>query len=219
MIDLVHLVGTHVPRWAARFYPDLLWRMPGHERVAYFTFDDGPTPSLTGRLLDVLARFEAPASFFVLGRHARRDPGLVRALAAAGHTVGNHTFTHPDAWATAEAHLVEELERTTGLLEDLLAQPVRWMRPPYGRFTYPMRRWCQLRRQRCTMWDVGPGDYLPGATAHAIEQRILRAIRPGSIIVLHDNPRADAITPHALADVLARLRDLGWTFAALAYDR
>ena len=101
------------------------------------------------------------------------------------------------------------------MLEDLLARPVRWMRPPYGRFTGAMRRWCQLRRQRCTMWDVGPGDYLPGATAGAIEGRILRAVRPGSIIVLHDNPRADAIVPEALAAVLARLRDAGWTFRAL----
>ena len=215
MIDLVNVVGTHVPRWAARFYPDLLWRMPARERIAYFTFDDGPTPGLTDRLLDVLARFDAPASFFVVGRHARRDPGLVHALAAAGHTVGNHTFSHPDAWTTAEARLVEELERTTGLLEDLLGRPVRWMRPPYGRFTRAMRRWCQLRRQRCTMWDVGPGDYLPGATAGAIERRILRAVRPGSIIVLHDNPRAGAIAPEALAAVLAHLRDLGWSFRAL----
>ena len=215
MIDPVHFVGTHLPRWAARFYPDVLWRIPTRARVAYFTFDDGPTSALTARLLDVLDRFDARATFFMVGRHADRDPGLTRAVADAGHTLGNHTFTHPDAWTTAERSVLRELEHTTALLEDLVQRPIRSMRPPYGRFTRAMRQWCQVRRQRCTMWDVGPGDYRPGAVAQTIERRILRSVRPGSIVVLHDNPRADGVTPAALAAVLERLRDDGWRFAAL----
>ncbi len=215
MIDLVHTVGTRVPRLVARYYPDLLWRVPTTERVAYFTFDDGPTPSMTAPLLEVLARFEAVATFFLLGEQAALDPGLVRAIDAAGHTVGNHTYSHPNTWRTSDAAVLDELERTTDLLEGLVEAPVRWMRPPFGRFTRAMRAWCQERDQRCTMWDIGPGDFLRSATRHRIERRILRAVRPGSIIVLHDNPKARAVTPPALASVLAHLRDDGWRFAAL----
>ena len=215
MIDVVHTVGTRLPRWAARYYPDVLWRMPTTERVVYFTFDDGPTATLTATLLDTLARFDANATFFVLGKHAQQRPALVRDLADAGHTLGNHTYSHPDAWRSSSSRVLGELERTTGLLEDLTGQPLRWMRPPYGRFTRAMRRWCDLRRQRCTMWDIGPGDYLPTATPANISRRILDAVRPGSIIVLHDNPKAEQVTPSALAGVLQDLSKDGWRFAAL----
>lgn len=215
MIDVVHTIGTRLPRWVAGFYPDLLWRMPDQEKIAYFTFDDGPTPSVTGVLLDILARFDVPAAFFLLGEQAERDPGLVRAIAEAGHGVGNHTYSHLDPWKSTEDLLRDELERTTVVLEDLIQQPVRWMRPPYGHFTRAMRRWCQLRRQRLTMWDVGLGDFLPSATQEHIERRLLQAIRPGSIIVLHDNENAARITPHALPNVLTHLCDEGWRFAAL----
>ncbi|HMB91019.1 MAG TPA: polysaccharide deacetylase family protein [Rhodothermales bacterium] len=215
MIDVVHTVGTRLPRWVARYYPDVLWRIPTTERVVYFTFDDGPTVALTAALLDILARFDASATFFLLGKHAQQHPALVRDLADAGHTLGNHTFSHPDAWRASSARVLSELERTTGLLEDLTGQPLRWMRPPYGRFTQAIRRWCDLRRQRCTMWDIGPGDYLPTATTHRISRRILDAVRPGSIIVLHDNPKARHVTPAALTSALQILHDEGWQFAGL----
>lgn len=215
MIDIVHTIGTRLPRSVARYFPDILWRIPSSSNIAYFTFDDGPTPAVTGALLDILARFEVPASFFLLGLHAERDPGLVRAIVEAGHVVGNHTYSHLDPWKVSTDDLLGELEQTTAILEDLAQQPIRWMRPPYGHFTRPMRHWCQTRRQRLTMWDVGSGDFLPSATQDQIERRLLKAVRPGSIIVLHDNVNASRITPHALKNVLAHLCDEGWHFATL----
>lgn len=217
VLDLTSLVGTELPRLSAPLFPDLLWRLPNRERVLYLTFDDGPTREMTGRLLDLLERFEAKAAFFLIGAFARRDPGLVRAMHAAGHTIGNHTYTHPDAWRTATSHLLDELERTTGILEDLIQAPIRWMRPPYGRFTRAMRDWCLARRQQLTMWDVMPGDYLPGVTKAKLEKRLSSYIRPGSIVVLHDNPKADRHMPEALEVVLSRLRDEGWRFPALKH--
>ena len=215
MIDLVQLVGTRVPRLASRHFPDILWRVSTSSRTVFLTFDDGPTRQMTAPLIDLLARYDVPASFFLLGCQARRHPGLVRAIAQAGHTIGNHTYNHPDAWRSPTTTVLRELEHTTGLLEDIARQPVRWMRPPYGRFTRAMRRWCQLRRQRCTMWDLGPGDYLPHVTSEAIVEHVERMVRPGSIIVLHDNPKAHAVTLPALKTLLKRMRDRGWQFGAL----
>ena len=213
--DVTHLIGTQVPRLLQGLYPDLLWRVPTRRRAAYLTFDDGPTPQLTGHLLDLLARHDAKATFFLIGNQAERDPGLVRAMVEGGHTVGNHTYTHPDAWRAPREHVLHELGRTSALLEDQTQTSVRWMRPPYGRFTQSMRSWALVRRQRLTMWDLMPGDYLPNATARKVEERVLGTIRPGSIIVLHDNPKAEHVTPAALARILAHLDDHGWSLEAL----
>ena len=215
LFDAMHFVGTQVPRLLQRFYPDLLWRVPTRRRVAYLTFDDGPTPQLTGRLLDLLARHEAKATFFLIGCRAEQDPGLARAMVEGRHTVGNHTYTHPDAWRAPRAQVLHELERTTALLENQTQTSVRWMRPPYGRFTHAMRSWCLTRRQRLTMWDLMPGDYLPRATAKCVHRRIRHNIRPGSIIVLHDNLKAEHVTPAALADLLTDLTANGWMLEAL----
>lgn len=218
MIDLTTLFATHVPRWGARFFPDMLWRMPApapDQRVAYLTFDDGPTSSMTPPLLDLLDRFGVRATFFLIGNQVERLPQLARAVADAGHQIGNHTYTHPDAWCTPTPVLLRELEQATAVIEDELATAVSWMRPPYGRFTRAMRDWCQVRRQRMTMWDVMPGDWLEGTTPEHVTERILSLIRPGSIIVLHDNPRAHDVTLAALEVVLERLVDEGWRFPCL----
>jgi len=212
---MIPTLATHVPRAAARFFPDLLWRVHTDARTVYLTFDDGPTTALTLPLLELLDRFNARASFFLLGKHAALLPDAVREIAAAGHTIGNHTYTHPDAWLTPASHVVAELDRTTYTLEDLLGRPIRLMRPPYGRFTQSMRLWCQSRRQRMTMWDIMPGDFLPGIRQAKLERIMLSCVRPGSIIVLHDNPKARVAMPPALETVLRTLSADGWRFLPL----
>ena len=99
---------------------------------AALTFDDGPNDRCTLKLLEVLARYNARATFFMVGRHVRARPDLVRAVAAAGHLIGNHTETHP--WLTFKPAAVIRAELTTckAALEDVLGQPVRYFRPPHG---------------------------------------------------------------------------------------
>lgn len=208
-------LATHVPRLTAGLFPDLLWRVPTERRRAYLTFDDGPTEAATSRLLDVLARHDVRATFFLVGAHAAARPGLVRAIRDAGHAIGNHTYTHPDAWRIDTSRLVAELERTTATLEDLTGAPVRLLRPPYGRFTRTMRAWARTRRQRMVMWDVVPADWLARTTQAQIEARVETGIRPGSIVVLHDNPTCCTTTPAAVDALLGRLRGEGWSFPAL----
>ena len=215
LLSLIPGLATYGPRLVAPLFPDCLWRTAERDRVAYLTFDDGPRAESTDRLLEVLAHFDARATFFLLGAQAERHPGRVRALHAAGHTVGNHSYTHPDAWRTPSPTVLGELARTTALLEDQLQTPVRWMRPPYGRFTGAMRSWCREHGQRLTMWDVMPGDFLAGTTVAALERRLLASLRPGSVVVLHDNPAVRHVTPAALERVLRTLSQDGWRFAAL----
>ena len=213
---LVPYVATVLPRLVGQWFPDLLWRraVDDHERTLYLTFDDGPTATMTDPILRVLDQFDAQATCFLVGAQAQDDPDRVRRLRDAGHTIGNHTFTHPDPWCTPDAALLDELNRTTEALQTITGQPTRYLRPPYGRFTRAMRRWGREQGQRVVMWDVMPGDFLGMATQPSVERHVLRFVRPGSIVVLHDNPIAP-MTPAALETILRRLSARGWQFDAL----
>lgn len=212
---LVPYLATHVLRPFQRYFPDMLWRRDEAHKTAYLTFDDGPTATMTEEILDILATYSAQATFFLIGRHAADHPDLVRRLHRAGHTLGNHTHTHPNAWSLPSADLRMELSRSTETIEQIAGTRVDVMRPPYGKFTGAMRTWCAERQQRMVMWDVMPGDYLRTATADRVDRFVRSTIRPGSIIVLHDNPICEGVTPPALDALLRRLTAEGWTFEAL----
>ena len=203
-----------LPRLAAPFLPGLLWRRRDGARTLHLTFDDGPDDG-TPALLDLLDRHGASATFFLVGERARRRPELVRALLAAGHTVGQHTDTHLDPWRTSASAAVAEMERATETLEDITGAAIRWMRPPYGHVTPAMHAWCRARGQRIAMWDAMPGDFLSSATPQTVARRILRLTRPGSVLVLHEGGHARRVTPPALARALPMLLADGYRFAAL----
>lgn len=214
--SLVPYAATFGLRPLQRWLPDMLWRVATDAPVVYLTFDDGPTPGLTDRIVEILARHDALATHFLVGAQAANHPSRVRMLVEAGHAVGNHTYTHPDAWSISSDMLTEELDRTTALLQRLTDRPVSLMRPPYGHPTRAMRRWCRQHAQRMVMWDVMPGDYLRTATASGIERFVIDHVRAGSIVVLHDNPICEDVTPQALDALLSRLSRDGYVFAPLA---
>jgi peptidoglycan/xylan/chitin deacetylase (PgdA/CDA1 family) len=211
---LIPYLATHGLRPFHRFFPDMLWRVDAEAPTAYLTFDDGPTPEVTRDLIDILDDYDAQATHFLIGHHAEQHPDLVRALTEKGHRVGNHTYSHVDPWTTPADELADELERTTRILQDL-AGPVRALRPPYGHPTGFLREWCAAQNQRMVMWDVMPGDYLQTATASRVSSFVLNHVRPGSVIVLHDNPICEDVTPQALDTILDTLTARGWRFDAL----
>jgi peptidoglycan-N-acetylglucosamine deacetylase len=155
------------------------------------TFDDGPNDIATERLLEVLGRHQTRATFFLIGRYVRQRPQIARAIAAAGHLIGNHTMTHPWlAWQSA-ARIREELTGCNAALEDTLGQPIHFFRPPHG-----ARRPIVLHIARelgltTVQWNIMPKDWKPiGAdeiarrTASGITQNQRRS--HASNILLHD---------------------------------
>ncbi|PQJ33732.1 polysaccharide deacetylase family protein [Salinibacter sp. 10B] len=212
---LVPYLATHGLRPFHRFFPDMLWRVDAQAPTAYLTFDDGPTTECTRALLDTLSEYNAQATHFLLGHHAEQHPKLVEDIVDEGHRVGNHTYRHSDPWTTPQDKLARELQRTTEILEDLVHTPVRALRPPYGHPTGFLREWCAAQNQRMVMWDVMPGDYLQTATADRVSSFVINHVRPGSVIVLHDNPICQDVTPQALDTILDTLTTRGWRFDAL----
>jgi peptidoglycan/xylan/chitin deacetylase (PgdA/CDA1 family) len=155
------------------------------------TYDDGPNPAATPQLLEMLARYNARATFFIIGEHARRYPDLVRALHHAGHLLGNHTMKHP--WlAWQPGHVIrEELAGCSKLIEDLTGEPVRFMRPPHGARRPAVMRIAKLLGMQTVQWNIMGFDWRPiGAEAilEHIDKGLRRAgrRRRGGNILLHD---------------------------------
>jgi peptidoglycan/xylan/chitin deacetylase (PgdA/CDA1 family) len=155
------------------------------------TYDDGPNDIVTERLLDVLAHHNVRATFFLIGRFVRQRPQIVRAIAASGHLIGNHTMTHPWLAWQSSARIRQELTGCNAALEDTLGIPIRYFRAPHG-----ARRPAVLRIARSlgltpVQWNIIPGDWLP-IGAETIAARAVRGITRNqqqtraSTIVLHD---------------------------------
>ncbi len=155
------------------------------------TFDDGPNPAWTPQLLDMLAAHEVKATFFLVGRYAESEPELVRRIAAAGHLVGNHSWSHPNLALTAADKMREELTRTSQTLEQVAGAPVRFFRPPFG-----ARRPLVLRTARelgliPVLWNGITNDWSEPSEeriAASLTRSIEQAGRRGRAanIVLHD---------------------------------
>jgi peptidoglycan/xylan/chitin deacetylase (PgdA/CDA1 family) len=161
------------------------------------TYDDGPNDSYTERLLDLLARHNAQATFFLIGRFARERAALVRRIRNAGHVVGNHTWTHPRLIFQPPARVREEMSATNAALEDILGERVRYFRPPYG-----ARRPAVLRIAReldliAVLWNVTAFDWKP-IPAEGLLQNMERGIARnrrhsrGSNLLLHDGGHTGA---------------------------
>jgi peptidoglycan/xylan/chitin deacetylase (PgdA/CDA1 family) len=154
--------------------------------VVAMTFDDGPHHSLTPQLLDILAQRQIRATFYVIGSRVARQPELTRRIAAAGHEIGNHTWSHPSLSGLSDAGVLSELDRTSQAIFDAVGRPPVTMRPPYGNLHSRQRVMVHRERNLPTvLWSVDPEDWRrpgPGVVA----SRIVNASHPGAVILAHD---------------------------------
>jgi len=202
------MVPVRPPALARLLWPGLLWRMPAEERTLYLTFDDGPEPTVTPWVLDELRARNAKATFFLVGANAERQLELVKRIRSEGHAIGNHTHRHLNGWKTAIGEYRDDVDRAQEITG------TRLFRPPYGRIT---RRQAAMLKSRFTvvMWDVLSKDYDARCSPEECARNVLRAARPGSIIVFHDSRKAEASLRHALPLVLDEWKRLGCAFKAL----
>lgn len=178
------------------------------------SFDDGPNPPYTGMILDVLARYGVPATFFCVGMFAAAHPDVLARMAECGHEVGNHTWSHPFLPDLSERELDSQVVRTDKAIADATGRPVsRLLRPPHGTRTPMLMSWLteQEHDHRLVLWDVDPGDWgRPGS--ETITQAILKQSRAGSIVLLHDGGGDRAQTVEALPAIIDGLLADGYNF-------
>lgn len=182
-------------------------------KVLYLTFDDGPS-QYTQAVLDVLARHNAKATFFVLGCHASGRGDLLHTIYAAGHGVASHTYNHPSLPAVSRQRFDREVADTAAVLGDL---DHGCLRPPYGALNQTVRAAAAEQGYQLVLWTIDPRDWArPGAAA--IAQRVIGRAHDGGIVVLHDGGGDRSQTVAALETILTELAAQGYQFAALCRD-
>jgi peptidoglycan-N-acetylglucosamine deacetylase len=186
----------------------------GSAGVVYLTFDDGPTPAWTPRVLELLARYQARATFFVLGRSAAAHPELVRQAFAAGHGVGNHTWSHRRLTGLRGAELAAEVSATSAAIQQITGVPVRCLRPPFATVDAASAEQVRALGLGLVLWDIDTNDWLRPGTG-AIAGRVLDRVRSGDVILMHDGGGDRSQTVAALEQVLATLSASGYRFDAL----
>lgn len=191
----------------------------GFKQIA-LTYDDGPNDPHTLRLLEVFARHNVRATFFLIGKYVRQRPGLAREIVAAGHVVGNHTFTHPLLIFKRAAEIRRELADCRSALQDAIGDHSRFFRPPFGG-----RRPAVLRIARDlglvpVMWNVTGYDW-NAPPAEVIERKVSQRIRGGDVILLHDGGHAAlgadrAQTVIATDRLIAKHKSDGYEFVTIS---
>ncbi|MFG1462553.1 polysaccharide deacetylase family protein [Xanthobacter sp. DSM 24535] len=177
------------------------------------TFDDGPNPETTPKLLKILAERNIKATFFVLGTNAAAYPDVIRSIAAAGHEIGNHSWNHPQLPKLTLAAADKQIEDTAAAVESATGKKPIYLRPPYGAMTPALQQHIvQKYDMMLIFWSVDPLDWKI-REAQSIYDQIMKQVRPGSIVLAHD---IHATTVAAMPRVLDALIAKGYKFATVS---
>lgn len=187
----------------------------GDGKVVALTFDDGPWPKQTDAVLAILDEYDVPATFFMLGDRVKRKPDVARRVAAAGHLIGNHTYHHADLTSLPPGKIKSEIAGTNRMITRATGKKVTWFRPPMGRVD--PRVYSELKRQkmRPVLWTVDPQDWRDGMKAADIERAVVSAVKPGSVILLHDGGGDRREMIKALPRIIRILQARGYDFVLL----
>lgn len=186
------------------------------EKVVALTFDDGPTPDKTNQILQILAEEQIPATFFLIGQEVQQHPQLVRQILAAGHQVGNHSFSHQRMIFKSPAFVAGEIEQTDKLLRDSGADGVIYFRPPYGKKLLVLP-WYLMKHHRVSVtWDVAPENFPKIAKdPQALVDYTVQQTKPGSIILLHVMYDSRHATMQAVPQIIRQLKAQGYRFVTV----
>ncbi len=176
----------------------LIWSVPTHEPLVALTFDDGPDPELTPQILSVLAEHGARATFNMMGHNAMRHPDLVRAVVAAGHELGNHTWTHQDLTFQSGRETRRQLELGREAIEGIAGVRLRFFRPPRGNLTGPAIGHAAELGYDVLLWSVTRGPAGKG-TPGVVADHLARTVAPGDVVALHDGIGRGTFRPRGTA--------------------
>ena len=208
LYEIAGVYATRIPEPVTSFFPEFLWSGASGGQELHLTFDDGPHPEWTPRILDMLGSAGHKGTFFCVGENVERYPSVFERIQDEGHSWGNHTMRHESGWSTGQyAYLKSFLQ-----CEDITGSGL--FRPPYGRMTRGQAKAIAMR-SRIVMWDLLTGDFDQKRTAEQCLTSALGHLRPGSIAVMHDSDKASPRTPGLLAGILHEMEEQGWKGSAL----
>jgi peptidoglycan/xylan/chitin deacetylase (PgdA/CDA1 family) len=197
-------------RFLRKVYPKALWHLDRREKTIYLTFDDGPIPGITEWVLDELDNHKAKATFFCVGANILKNHGIYTRILESGHSIGNHSMFHSRGFSTRIDNYMDEANACQRLIGNNL------FRPPYGQMKRGQYKSLINKGYKVVMWDVISYDYEKIAPERCLSI-VLNNTRNGSIVVFHDNYKAEQNLKYTLPKTLEHFKNLGYSFKALDF--
>jgi len=213
---LLHFYKT--PSLLKKISDDLVWDITVDDKDIYLTFDDGPITTLTEYVLDVLDDFEAHATFFCVGENIFKYPKICEKVMEKDHVIGNHTFNHLKGWSTKNDKYFKNIEKChKQILRHQASRYKPLFRPPYGQIT---RSQINILKEdfNIVMWDILAYDFETSHSPGKSLAKIIKHTKPGSIIVFHDNYKAQNKLNYMLPRFLQYFKEEGYNFKKLAFN-
>ena len=202
------MYSVKIPGFVSAIGKRLIWRVSTSHKVLFLTFDDGPIPEVTPKVLEILDDYNARATFFGVGENMMRNPGLIERALTEGHVFGTHTYNHLNGWKTSHFSYLKNYLKAEQVFSSSL------FRPPYGRIT-PRQIKTIHTRSKIVMWDILSGDFDRNSTPEQCTRNVIENAKPGSIIVFHDSLKAEKNMIYALRKTLEHFSNKGYKFEAL----
>jgi peptidoglycan/xylan/chitin deacetylase (PgdA/CDA1 family) len=208
-----------------KIFPNYVWDIPNNENKVFLTFDDGPIPEITEWTLEQLKKYDAKATFFCIGNNIEKHPEIFQKIIDDNHAIGNHTYNHLKGWETKTPNYIENVSLCqTQILNPkslILPEPkenraqLNLFRPPYGKIKPTQSRILRKHGYKIIMWDILSYDFDQRITPEKCLDNVLKNVVNGSIIVFHDNVKAEQNLKYALPKTLALLKEKGFVCAKI----
>jgi peptidoglycan/xylan/chitin deacetylase (PgdA/CDA1 family) len=195
-----------------------IWSFSSKNKNLYLTFDDGPTPEITNWVLNELAKHEAKATFFCIGKNIASYPKIYQKIIANNHAVGNHTFNHLNGFKTETKTYLENIAEFNILINEhpeLTQKNSKLFRPPYGKINFSQAKQIRKKGYKIIMWDVLSADFDTTISAEKCLENVIRNTSNGSIIVFHDSIKAKEKLQYILPQILEYYTKKGYKFKAI----
>jgi len=200
--------GAKTPKIFQALFPTLVWGKCSTEKKVWLTFDDGPTPKITPFVLDTLLFYNVKATFFCLGKQVLKHPEILQRIKAEGHSIGNHSFSHTNGFTTCTKKYLKDIEKCQQIILE-----TKLFRPPFGNI-YPWQIAKLKKEYKIIMWDVVGWDFDKNTSKKKCFLNVVNNVGSGSIILLHDNEKAQENLQFALPKIIETLKERAFTFSA-----
>lgn len=190
----------------------ILWEGEKDTRKIALTFDDGPNPCYTEKLLDLLSSHQIKATFFLLGKNLEIYPQIARRIMSEGHLIGNHTYAHKHISEISIGDFKKELNKTQNMIKKIFNRDFNYFRPPCGRFGFGHVAYCISKQLTTVLWTLDSRDFEYKGKQHILNNVIGDGIKGGDIILFHDN---NGFTLEALPEIIEYLQNESFKFVTV----